>query len=180
MLDAATNVGYLRPMIEADLESILKLRNHFAVRCHMLTQHEISIEEHQAWFQQAAQNPRIELLVFELNAVCCGFVQFKETNFLGVVDWGFYSDPSAPQGTGRQLGLAAVRRIFKNSSLHKICGQALHGNEPSIKLHKSLGFTQEGILREQHFDGTSHHDLICYGLLKREWIAKNSMLGTYK
>lgn len=167
-------------MTAADLESVLKLRNHPEIRRYMLTQHEISIEEHTSWFNRVSQNTGIELLVLEINDECCGFVQFKETNYLGVVDWGFYAAPDAPKGTGRKLGLAALNHAFKNENLHKICGQALHSNQPSIEFHKSLGFAQEGILRDQHSDSAGYHDMICFGILKRDWIAKESLTGLNK
>ncbi len=170
----------LRPMTAADLLSVLELRNHTEIRRYMLTQHEISIEEHTSWFNRASQNEGIELLVLEIDKKCCGFVQFKQTNYRGVVDWGFYVAPDAPKGTGRKLGLAALTHAFKKENLHKICGQALHWNRPSIEFHKSLGFVQEGILRDQHFDGSVYHDLICFGMRKCEWVAKESLTGISK
>ena len=180
MADADCRKGRLRPMTTADLESVLELRNHPEIRRYMLTQHEISIEEHFTWFKRALQNPGIELLFFELEKKCCGFVQFKETNYPGVVDWGFYADPDSPKGTGRKLGLAALHHAFEEKELHKICGQAFHWNQPSIEFHKSLGFSQEGILRDQHFDGETYHDLICFGMLKRDWDGKVLPAGEVK
>jgi len=180
MINASASHGCLRPMIAADLESVLKLRNHAEIRRYMLTQHTISIEEHISWFDRVSQDTGIELLVLEINAECCGFAQFKETNYHGVVDWGFYTAPDAPKGTGRKLGLAALNHAFKKENLHKICGQALHWNQPSIEFHKSLGFVQEGILRDQHFDGANYHDLVCFGMLKREWVAKELLTGIDK
>ncbi|NTW68474.1 MAG: UDP-4-amino-4,6-dideoxy-N-acetyl-beta-L-altrosamine N-acetyltransferase [Chlorobiaceae bacterium] len=161
-------------MTAADLESVLKLRNHAEIRRYMFTQHEISKEEHRSWFDRASQNTGVELLVFELDNNCCGFVQFKATPFHGVVDWGFYAAPDSPKGTGRKLGAAALKHAFEKEYLYKICGQALHWNKPSIEFHKSLGFFQEGVLRDQYFDGTDFHDLICFGMLKRDWVAKES------
>jgi UDP-4-amino-4,6-dideoxy-N-acetyl-beta-L-altrosamine N-acetyltransferase len=179
-IDAAMRQASLRPMTVADLDNVFQLRNHIEIRRYMLTQHEISIQEHTQWFKRVSQNPCLELMVFELGKVCYGFVQFKETTFHGVMDWGFYTAPDAPKGTGRKLGLSALSHAFKNEKVHKICGQALRWNHPSIEFHKSLGFTQEGVLRDQHFDGAAYHDLICFGLLKREWVAKESLSGLKK
>lgn len=138
----------------------------------MLTQHEITLNEHLAWFERVSKNPAVDLLVFEQGDQCSGFVQFKETSNQGVSDWGFYVSPDAPKGTGRRLGTAALEYAFQNEKLHKICGQALHFNLPSIAFHKSLAFVEEGVLREHHFDGECYHDLVCFGLLKREWMAR--------
>lgn len=180
MVDASMSQGCLRQMTNLDLKKILELRNHTEIRRYMLTQHQISLEEHTLWFDRASKNPGIDLLVFELDKVCCGFVQLKETSYHGVVDWGFYVAPDAAKGTGRKLGLATLNYAFKKENLHKICGQALHWNQPSIKFHKSLGFAQEGILRNQHFDGATFHNLICFGMLKQEWLAKESLTGIIK
>lgn len=177
MTDTDADIGCLRRMTVADLQAVLNMRNHPEIRRYMLTQHEISIEEHLEWYQRASQNPCIELLVFELNETCCGFVQFKETSFKGVVDWGFYTDPGSPAGTGRKLGRAALRHAFARANLHKICGQALHWNHPSIEFHKTLGFVQEGVFRDHHFDGVTYHDLVCFGILKQEWTDKESPKG---
>jgi UDP-4-amino-4,6-dideoxy-N-acetyl-beta-L-altrosamine N-acetyltransferase len=180
MVNAALSLVILSPMTSADLESVLKLRNHPQIRRYMLTQHEISIEEHTSWFNLASQNPGIALLVLKINDETCGFVQFKETSYRGVVDWGFYASADAPKGTGRKLGLAAINHAFKNENLHKICGQALHWNQASIEFHKSLGFVQEGVLRNQHYDSAGYHNMICFGLLKHEWIGKESLTGINK
>jgi len=181
MFDTHSGQGRLRPMTAADLASVLAMRNHKEIRRHMLTQHEISLDEHMSWFKRASENPDLDLLVLEMEEKCCGFVQFKESNCQGVVDWGFYVAPDAPKGTGRKLGVAALNHAFKKrESLHKICGQALHSNLPSIKFHKSIGFTQEGILRDQYFDGVSYHDLICFGMLKHEWLASDQLTGIRK
>lgn len=173
MHKAPMHQGCLRPMIAADLGSVLTLRNRIEVRRYMLTQHEISIDEHLLWFERNSNNPKRELLVLEIDKKCCGFVQFEETKYSGVTDWGFYTDPDSPKGTGKMLGTYALAHAFKNESVNKICGQALHLNRPSIEFHKSLGFAQEGILRNQHFDGLEFHDIICFGILKSEFVKES-------
>jgi UDP-4-amino-4,6-dideoxy-N-acetyl-beta-L-altrosamine N-acetyltransferase len=175
--DTRQSQDCLRRMTAVDLESVFELRNHPEVRRYMLTRHEISADEHRSWFERASQNRRVELLVFQMEKVCRGFVQFKDTDYQGVVDWGFYVAPDAPKGTGKKLGLAALDYVFKKAELHKICGQALHWNQPSIKFHRSLGFIQEGVLRHHHFDGSVYHDLICFGMLKSEWVASELQAG---
>lgn len=159
----------IRAMTRSDLERVLSWRNHPDVRRYMYTQHEISLEEHQRWFEQNANNPSRHLLIFELAGVPLGFINFNRLNSGGVADWGFYVTPSAPKGSGRQLGHAALDYAFTELKLHKVCGQALAYNERSINFHRSLGFQQEGILRDQHFDGEQYQSVVCFGLLRPEW-----------
>ncbi|NQW95208.1 MAG: UDP-4-amino-4,6-dideoxy-N-acetyl-beta-L-altrosamine N-acetyltransferase [Polaromonas sp.] len=156
-------------MVHADLGLVLAWRNHPDVRRYMYTRHEITLDEHQRWFERTSQHSKKHLLIFEVNQQPLGFVNFNETGSDGIAEWGFYAVPDAPKGTGRLLGRAAVCHAFTQLKLHKVCGQALTYNERSIQLHQTLGFQQEGILRDQHFDGKRYHHVICFGLLCHEW-----------
>jgi len=162
----------LRPMTESDLEHVLQWRNHPEVRRYMYTTHEIQLDEHRKWFSAMSDNPAIELLIYEQDDKPLGFVNITRTRCREVADWGFYLAPGAPKGTGRELGKRALNYAFAHMKLHKLCGQALGFNERSILFHKRLGFTEEGRLREQHCDGSQFHDVVCFGLLSRGWLAQ--------
>lgn len=163
----------LRPMNENDLKMVLAWRNHPKVRSYMYKQQEISLEDHTFWFEQMSQDPKRSLLVFESNGIACGFINIHEVAHGGIGDWGFYAAPDAPKGTGRELGVAALRYAFKMVGLHKLCGQVLASNERSIRFHLNLGFLREGVLRQQHYDGRFYHDILCFGLLATDWHQSN-------
>lgn len=160
----------VRPMQDSDLERVLSWRNHPDVRRHMLTQHEITLAEHSGWFARASQDPSRRLLVVEVDGQPKGFVQFSGISAVGVADWGFYNAPDASRGTGTLLGRAALDYAFRRLDLRKVCGQALHMNEGSIRFHRKLGFTQEGILRQQCLVAGNIQDLVCFGMLSHEWL----------
>lgn len=159
----------IRLMTSDDLQLVLSWRNHSSVRRYMFTQHEITLDEHQRWFAQASRNPGKHLLIYVAEESPVGFVQLSQSGGTPIADWGFYAAPDAPKGTGRNLGRAALGYAFEHLGLHKICGQALAYNEPSIRLHCALGFQQEGLLRDQHYDGQIYHDVLCFGLLISRW-----------
>ena len=167
-----TEKAGVRPMVHTDMERVLAWRNHLEVRRYMYTQHEITPDEHQRWFERARQDPHKHLLIFEAENQALGFVSFSELGSGGVADWGFYTAPDAPKGSGRELGRSALDHAFNDIKLHKVCGQAIAYNERSIRFHQSLGFQQEGALRDQRFDGERYHNVICFGLLSHEWQLK--------
>jgi UDP-4-amino-4,6-dideoxy-N-acetyl-beta-L-altrosamine N-acetyltransferase len=169
MTDHALENSFVRPMVHDDLIRVLAWRNEPEVRRYMYTQHEITLDEHQRWYERALQDPRKHLLIFVRDNQPVGFVNFNEAANGGIADWGFYAAPTAPKGTGRHLGQAALSHAFTEIGLHKVCGQALAHNQRSILMHRSLGFQQEGTLHDQHFDGECYHDVICFGLLSHEW-----------
>lgn len=162
--------GYLRKMVETDLPLVLKWRNHPGVRRCMFTQHEVTPEEHAQWFTRLCHDDTQSSLIFVIDDIPLGYVNFKKTVALAVADWGFYIAPDAPKGTGRQLGTAVLNYAFRQMKLHKVCAQVLGYNENSKNFHLSLGFKREGVLKQQYFDGEDYHDVECFGLLSNEWL----------
>ena len=160
-------------MKESDLDLVLTWRNHPKVRRFMYSQHEISVEEHANWFARVSQDPSMHILVFEVNRTPLGYINIVQIAIRGVADWGFYLAPDAPKGTGRALGQAGLRYAFETAGITKLCGQALAHNQRSIRFHLNLGFQREGVLRQHHFDGQAHHDVVCFGLFARDWYRAN-------
>lgn len=163
------NICDIRLMERTDLQNVLEWRNHPEVRRYMLTQHEISFDEHCQWFERASSDPSCRLLIVEESRQALGFVQFSNVAPGSIADWGFYTVPGAHRGTGQKLGRTALVFAFQSLALHKVCGQALGFNSASIHFHHALGFHEEGVLRDQHRIDGIYHDLVCFGLLIHEW-----------
>lgn len=159
----------VRPMTRDDLKLVLAWRNHPEVRRYMYTQHEIDMEEHQRWFDRTVKDPRKHLLLYGYDEHPLGFVNFSVVRDGGIAEWGFYTSPEAPKGSGRKLGWLALEYAFERLDFHKVCGETLGGNERSIRMHSLLGFKQEGVMRDQYFDGEQYHHVVCFGLLRSEW-----------
>ena len=158
----------LRKLEPGDLKMILHWRNSPEVRHYMYNQEKISVDSHNAWFEKNAEDSSKELLVFESEGEPQGFVNISK-NGNNIADWGFYTKPNAEKGMGSRLGSCALNYAFEVMQLHKLCGEVIAYNQGSIRFHKKLGFHQEGILRDQYFDGNEYHDVIHFGLLGSEW-----------
>ena len=148
---------------------VLAWRNNPSVRSYMLTQHEINLQEHRNWFECVKRDKTRKQLIVLDGAEPIGFVQFNPVRQGGIADWGFYARPDAPKGSGTKLGHAALIYAFKDLGLHKVCGQAVESNAPSIALHQKLGFIEEGRLRDQQQIGGQYQTLVCFGLLANDW-----------
>ncbi|WP_299948337.1 UDP-4-amino-4,6-dideoxy-N-acetyl-beta-L-altrosamine N-acetyltransferase [uncultured Microbulbifer sp.] len=159
----------IRKMTDSDLDMVLEWRNHIDVRKYMFTQHVISWVEHKSWYERCLKIPTKHLLVFQLQGTPHGFISFSQIEGGKIADWGFYTAPIAPRGTGQLLGKEAINFAFTNLGLCKICGQALSYNEKSINFHLRFGFQQEKILRVQDLDERNARTVICFGLLKNDW-----------
>lgn len=163
----------LIPLTFDDLQIILPWRNASMVRRAMYNHHEISLDEHLAWYDQLKDDTTKQWYLFrdecgELQ----GVVYFTEINMdQHTASWGFYTRPEAPQGSGLRMLFDALKWGFDEMGLHKLSAEVLNTNLRSLDLHKSVGFIEEGRFREQHLDGYERVDVIRLGLLAREWPA---------
>lgn len=155
----------LRKMNANDLEMVLSWRNHADIRRYMYTSREIGWSEHQAWFEKASKDPLRHLLIYEENGAALGVVNLHEIAPGGIADWGFYTRPEAPKGTGSKLGAATLKYAFTDKGFHRLYGEVLSSNQSSISFHERLGFRLEGVLREHFYDGKEYLDIMCFGLL---------------
>ena len=158
-----------RELLQEDLPQVLAWRNHPQVRRHMLTQHEISVEEHAHWFSQIQQNPQRRVVLVHEGKQALGLAHFAPVNPHGVVDWGFYLTPEAPRGSGSKLARVALDFAFKQQGWHKVCGQVISSNAASCRFHLKLGFSLEGVLRQQALICNEWLSMWCFGLLSRDW-----------
>lgn len=159
----------VRTMRQEDLHAVLRWRNHDDVRRCMQKQHPITWDEHCSWFERCCDDPGRALLIVETTNSPLGFVQFNEAQQSKIAEWGFFAVPGLPRGSGMKLGRAALNYAFGFLRLHKVYGHVLDFNTASLKMHRRLGFQIEGVLREQCLIDDKRNDLICFGLLAREW-----------
>jgi len=156
-------------MMESDLSAVFEWRNHSDVRKYMYSTHQIKMSEHLDWYAKESQNSTVHLLIYEKDKQPLGFVNISLKRSPEIAEWGFYLAPNGgARGGGMELGKLAIDFSFKNLKLHKLCGQAIAFNTRSITFHERLGFSQEGLGREHHYDGFQFHDVVYFGLLNRE------------
>ena len=70
---------------------------------------------------------------------------------------------------GTEAAQLLINYGFQQLNLHRISSSAFSFNERSIKLHKKLGFHEEGRLRQAMFKNGQYHDLVLFGILREEW-----------
>ncbi|WLR54003.1 GNAT family protein [Mesobacillus subterraneus] len=96
---------------------------------------------------------------------------------LHAIDWtnsqasiGYYlSEKLQGRGITIRTVKAVIHHAFYELGINRIeirCGK---DNHKSKAIPKKLGFYEEGILRDGEFLNGHFHDLIVYGLLRREW-----------
>lgn len=160
----------LQKLESSQLELIRNWRNDDSIRQYMFHQHDISASEHQSWFESAIQNEKLLLLIYIEQDEPVGFMQLNLIDRSAMVyEWGFYTAPHAPKGTGSRMAVIALDYLFTELNANKVFAQVLSFNEVSRYLHKKFHFVEEGVLRQHACIASERQDVYCFGLLKSEW-----------
>lgn len=169
------DLGFLRPMTEVDLELVLAWRNHPSIRAHMYAQHEITKDEHRAWWTRVASSPTAAFFIYERLGVPLGYVSFSEIESKNATaTWGFYTAPDAPRGTGTLMSFAAMDLSFGALGIRKLSAQVLGRNAASQRLHEKFGFVREGRLRDHVLVNGQLVDVHCFALFADIWVTLRS------
>ena len=170
--DVLPDLGALCPMTDGDLAQVLAWRNHPDIRAHMYTQHEITLDEHRAWWERVKASPKFAFFLYERAGARLGYVAFSEiARGPDTATWGFYTAPDAPKGTGSLMSLAAMDMAFGPLALRKLNAEAIGHNTASLRLHESFGFQREGLFRDHVLIGDPLVDVIRLALFARDWAA---------
>lgn len=73
------------------------------------------------------------------------------------------------EGYGSDAARTMVRYAFEDRNLRRVEAHCGSFNDASAGLLESLGFQQEGRLRDAAWFRGDYHDMLVYGLLREEW-----------
>jgi UDP-4-amino-4,6-dideoxy-N-acetyl-beta-L-altrosamine N-acetyltransferase len=136
----------------------------------MYTHHEITLDEHIAWWENTRQRTDQLYLMYVHRETPLGVVAVNGIDLVHRnAAWAFYASPEAPKGSGSKMEWLALHYAFKSLGLHKLHCEVLAFNQPVIKLHEKFGFKVEGIFREHYLSESGFVDIYRLGMLSREW-----------
>ncbi len=73
------------------------------------------------------------------------------------------------KGYGTEAARLIIDYGFEQLNLHRINSSALSFNERSVRMHKSIGFNEEGRQREHIYVNGEYCDHVMFGILRNEW-----------
>jgi ribosomal-protein-serine acetyltransferase len=75
------------------------------------------------------------------------------------------------RGVATEACRALIGHLFREMDLHRVEIRCAAANGKSAAIPRRLGFVHEATLREAHFVNGVCHDLMIFGMLKRDWKA---------
>ncbi|GAA0454011.1 UDP-4-amino-4,6-dideoxy-N-acetyl-beta-L-altrosamine N-acetyltransferase [Alkalibacillus silvisoli] len=161
----------LENLTEPYLLQVLTWRNQPHVREMMYTDHLITKEEHEKWFENVIRSNEsiVKLLFYQETPL--GLVQFNHIHErFKRCYWGFYiGEKNPPNKTGTALGILALDYIFLKQGLEKVLAEVIENNTRSFHYHKKLGFVEEGRFIKHIIKHNQALDVIPMALFNDEW-----------
>lgn len=163
----------IRPMEERDLDMVLEWRNSERVRACMYTDHIITRQEHQAWFERIQRMEFPTTLIFEYCGAPAGLKSFSQIDrHNNRCHWGFYlGETELPRGCATAMGFLALEYIFEEHNFRKLCAEAFAFNAASLGYHRRLGFSQEGCFVRHVLKNSCYEDVISLAVFRDDWLA---------
>ncbi|MDH4157449.1 MAG: GNAT family N-acetyltransferase [candidate division Zixibacteria bacterium] len=76
------------------------------------------------------------------------------------------------QGYGTEIAELIMKYVFDDLGFNRLKSYTHSGNTGSMQFHKSLGFVQEGRLRQEFFFGGEYVDGLDYAILRGEYFSR--------
>jgi RimJ/RimL family protein N-acetyltransferase len=160
----------LRTIEEEDTEFLQQTLNDPKVRSSLAATLPRNREQKLDWIESRGDNDGAVLLI-QVGAESVGTVALNPPNEVwGVAEIAYMV---APDHWGNGYATEAVELIcgyaFEERRLNKVYAAPFSTNTASCRVLEKVGFTEEGILREEAFVEGEHVDICRYGLVADEW-----------
>lgn len=99
----------------------------------------------------------------------CGLHTWHLLHSRAEIGYGMKKEEDKNKGFMKEALLPVIRYGFENMGLNRIEAFVSPRNIPSLKLVKSMGFKEEGCLREHYCKDGTIEDSLIFGLLRKEF-----------
>ncbi len=162
----------LRDVQLADKEKVRQWRNMWDVSKYMYTDHYITHEEHEKWFQITLTHSFCKYWIIVCDDEDVGLANIYNLDHRhSRCYWAFYiaSSNVRGKGVGSFVEYSVLHYVFDELKLNKLCCEVIDFNEQVINMHKKFGFKQEGLFRKHVIKENRFADVVSLAMLKSEW-----------
>lgn len=166
----------LRPLTLADTSNIVRWRNQPEVYKNLYSQELITEEQHTNYYHKYVETGLVRQFIIVANLdgepVDIGTVFLKGIDLVSrKAEYGLFIGELKARGKGyaSAIASAALDIAFGELGLNRVYLSVFIENIPAIKSYENAGFKNEGILRQDFFDGNNYHDICVMSILRSEW-----------
>ena len=137
------------------------------------------IESHQQLFEEG----RLANFCITLrdSGAVIGAIGLNVTRLHNKAELGYWIGvPYWEHGYCTEAARAVIRYGFQELGLNRILARHMRRNPASGRVMQKLGMRREGLMRQDAEKWGSYEDIVCYGLLRREYEAQGEALSCGK
>ncbi len=167
---------YLRALDRADAETLLPWVNDQEVIRHLLIHRPTSLAAEEAFIEAFSRSePDVVLAICEkatdrlIGATGLHRVDQKNRHAM----FGIFIGEGAARGKGRGTEVTAlmVQYAFRTLNLNRVWLHVYEDNARAIRAYEKVGFSREGLLRQDAFRDGRYGNTVVMGILRSEWRA---------
>lgn len=168
----------LRPVRRADISLFLKWFNDPEVTQYLKLYLPMTEMAEEKWIEELATVRARSDIIFVIEAITddsnkpignCGFNLINHKDQTAEFGITIGEKEYWNKGYGTDATRLVVDYGFRQLNLNRISSAAFAFNERSIRLHKKVGFQEEGRRRRAIFKNGRFWDMVLFGLLKEGW-----------
>lgn len=163
----------LRPMEENDLNASLKWINDPELALLVNRFSPVAFENHLQWYKKNISDPT--KVMFAIDNVTmkkyignCALINIDHRNQKAEL-WIYLDKQARGNQCGKDTLTALLRYGFEKLNLNRIYLYVMDYNKPAVEFYKKLGFSTEGIFREDYFMDGKFCDTVHMSILRREF-----------
>lgn len=126
-------------------EKVRRWRNKERIRRSMLTQHQISKEEHFRWIENLRNKDNYKFWVVFANDVPIGSVYLQNISYRQLkAEWGFYIGEDAYVGKGLSTGIVykLLHHFFEAMKFDVLLTEAFSDNTVALNIYRKFKFAE--------------------------------------
>ena len=172
----------LRAIERTDLAQFVDWLNDPEVRQGLMINLPLSLAEEQTWYENMLKRPQVEHpLVIEImtddgweRIGNCGLMDFDWQ--VRQAEFGIFIGAKQfwNQGYGTEAFKTMIHHGFDTLNLNRISLRVYENNPRAIRSYLSVGFVEEGIMREAVFQDGEYVDVAFMSILYSEWQERRS------
>lgn len=171
------NKIYLRAVQEEDLAQLMEWRNLPNYRQYFREYRELNMQMQKQWFQTVVLNDKNTIMFSicdkQTNALwgCCGLCSINWIHGFAELSLyiGYQETYIDENGYAYDSCQVLFDYAFGELNLNKIWAEIYEFDYPKKNLYDSLGFHQDGLLREHYFYHGKYWDSLVLSLLREEF-----------
>ncbi len=159
----------LRPITKEDTDMVLSWRNSEQVKQYFIYRKDITVEEHLSWLANKVETGKVAQFIIETENGPVGSVYLQSIDQTHKnAEYGIFigADGCVGKGYGTEAGRLILEYAFDVLKLHKVYLRVIDNNLRAIKSYEHMGFSVEGVLKDEIFVDGAYYDIVRMSILE--------------